>query len=173
MYQIIKIVKPCVFVCLLSALWGCSITGSSSPIDGGSPIVLFEPSKVPLTFGLTAVAKLNPDQNGRPSPLVLRVYQLSSDSLFKNADFYSLFDNDTQVLGRDLQKKQQMMIYPGDKKPGANMILDRKTRFIGVLGAFRDLDNAVATLIIPIDPEEPAPLCLRINAKSLVLDNNC
>jgi type VI secretion system protein VasD len=147
--------------------------GGNSSIGGGSPIVLFEPSKEPLSFAISSSPNQNPDQNGRASPLQLRIYQLADDTLFKNADFYSLFDKDTQILGRYLKKKEQMTIQPGQKNQPQPMILDRKTLFIGVLGAFQDLDNAVSTLLIPIDPDEPAPMCLRIEEKSLVIASTC
>ncbi len=121
-----------------------------------------------MSFAISSSPNQNPDQTGRPSPLEVRIYQLADETLFKNADFYSLFDKDTQVLGRDLKKKEQRMINPGHKSQPVSMILDRKTRFIGVLAAFQDLDNSVATLLVPINPEDPLPLCLRVEEKSLV-----
>lgn len=126
-----------------------------------------------MSFEILSSANQNPDQAGRPSPLQVRVYQLVNETLFKNADFYSLFDDDIKVLGADLKKKEQLTIHPGQKNAPQSMILDRKTRFIGVLAAFRDLDNSIPTLLISIDPEDPAPLCLLIEAKSLVLDPGC
>lgn len=169
--SVMKVVKYAINVCFLIMISACSSIVSSSP--DGSPIVLFEPSKELLAFSLTAVAKLNPDQNGRPSPLSVRVYQLSSDALFRNADFYKLLDDDAQVLNRDIQQKQQFMVYPGEQRSRVDIVISRKTRFIGIVGEFRDLDNAAATLLIPINPEEPRPLCLSIHEKALSSNHDC
>lgn len=170
MYSIIKKSLQC--ASLIAVLSACSLTGSG-PGDGGTDIVLFEASKDPLSFGLVAATNQNPDQNGRPSPLVVRIYQLADETLFNNAQFYHLLDNDSQILGRDLRKKQQMTIFPGDKNSSKPMVLDRKTRFIGVLAAFRDVDNATPTLIVAINPDDPLPLCLHIEEKSLVFKPTC
>lgn len=168
---IIKVAKHAINVCFVIMISSCSSIGSSS--EDGSQIVLFERSKELLAFSLTAVSKLNPDQNGRPSPLVIRIYQLSSDALFRNADFYKLLDDDAQVLNRDIQQKQQFMVYPGEKRSRTDMVISRKTRFIGIVGEFRDVDNAVATLLIPINPEKPMPLCLSIQEKTLSSTHDC
>lgn len=171
MYATIK--KIAVGLTTLLLLSGCSITGSDSNSGERSSIVLFEPSKSPLILSVFPSAKLNPNHNGRPSPLQLRIYQLSNDTLFKNTDFFQLLDNDTQVLANDLKKKKQMTVYPGQNVNQESIVLDRKTNYIGLLGDFRDSDRAVSTLLIAINPDEPAPLCINIKARALELNRSC
>ncbi len=45
---------------------------------------------------------VNPDYYGRPSPVVVKMYELRHDLTFNQADFRSLFDNPLQVPGADL-----------------------------------------------------------------------
>src|SRR5262245_7547709 len=58
--------------------------------------------KVKVKGAITAAADLNPDFHGRPSPVVLILFQLKSVDTFKNADFASLFDPKAPVLGADV-----------------------------------------------------------------------
>lgn len=97
-----------------------------------------EPTRVVLEF--EAAGDINPTSEGRPSPLYIRIYQLESYSIFRNADFFSLYDNDHQVLGKDLVGKQEVFLQPNEKRtvyfePGEN------TRMIGLLGMFIDYQN--------------------------------
>ena len=43
--------------------------------------------KVPMTIAASTDA--NPDATGRPSPVVLRVYQLKGDGAFSRAEFFA------------------------------------------------------------------------------------
>ena len=54
-----------------------------------------------MRLTLAATADSNPDATGRPSPVVVRVYQLKTDVAFKGAEFFALFDDDMKVLGPD------------------------------------------------------------------------
>ena len=47
---------------------------------------------------LSAASDVNPDATGRPSPIVVRVYQLRADAAFAAADFFALFDEEQQTL---------------------------------------------------------------------------
>src|SRR5690606_22086490 len=74
--------------CLLAAvLWGCA---------GGAPT----PAVVELE--VQPAADLNPDPNGRPSPVVMRLYHLASSTAFGSADFLQLYENESASLGPDL-----------------------------------------------------------------------
>jgi type VI secretion system protein VasD len=94
-----------------------------------------------LQATLQADTALNPDLNGRPSPLVVRLYELKSLSVFNNADFFNLFEQDVALLGDELQMRDEMAFQPGETK-----ILERDlrvdTRYLGLIGAYRDIENA-------------------------------
>ena len=48
-------------------------------------------TKVTASMSLRASADVNPNDTGRPSPVVVRVYQLRTDTLFAAADYNALF----------------------------------------------------------------------------------
>ena len=61
-------------------------------------------------------ATVNPDARKRPSPVVLRVYELKSNALFESADFVSLFEKDQAVLGAELVSREEVILQPNDVK---------------------------------------------------------
>jgi len=105
---------------------------------------------IQLNVSLQAVTDLNPDLKSRPSPIIVRVYELKSDATFNQADFFSLQNNDRATLTEDLLARDEFILRPGD-----NLKISRKAHpqigAVGVLAAFRDLPHATwrATFRLP------------------------
>ena len=55
-----------------------------------------------IDLALASQPNINPDHSGRPSPVIVKTFELRTDLNFKQADFQSLFDRPVQVLGADL-----------------------------------------------------------------------
>jgi type VI secretion system protein VasD len=95
-----------------------------------------------LHLSIAASADVNPDDQKRAAPIVVRLYELKSDSTFNAADFYSLYDKDKTVLADELIARNEYQLRPGERK-----VLQRRTdpatTTLGVLAAYRDLPNAV------------------------------
>ena len=94
-----------------------------------------------IEANIVAATDLNPDYNGRASPLVVRLYQLKSPVAFNNASFFALYDSDAAALGDDLQGKEEIELKPGDKLE-IERELEPQTRFVGLLAGYRDIENA-------------------------------
>ena len=99
---------------------------------------------------VTAAEDLNPDYQGRPSPVNIIVFQLVSADAFSSADFFSLFDPEAAVLGGDLLAKTQILLQPGESREWVAEFA-KETRFVGVIAAYRDIENAQwrATVALP------------------------
>ena len=108
------------------------------------------PKPVPAVATLSIVARpdANPDASGRPSPIVLRLYQLKADAAFVDSDFFPLFDDDKRALGADLVSREEMELAPGEAR-ALEVPFAPETRFIAVLGAYRDVGNARWRAIAP------------------------
>ncbi len=119
----------------------------------------------------TAYGKINPDGSGRSSPLVVRVYELSSTDAFKDADFFELYDDAPAVLGEDLLNSAELIVRPG-RGLTKKLRLHRKTTHIGIIGAFRDIENADWKLILDADPRDYENLDIRIKDRALSLDES-
>ena len=110
---------------------------------------------------ITAVADLNPDGNGRPSPVVVRVYELKTLSNFENADFYALYDEEAATLGADLVARDELEIRPGDERR-YERTADPTTHYLGVIAAFRDLENARWRASVKLGDEKRVSLQIKL-----------
>lgn len=108
------------------------------------------PPPVVLTVSLTASADVNPDSQGRPAPVVLRLYQLKDDAAFKDADVYTLLDKEQAALGGALAARQEFELAPSEHRT-LTLKPPPDVRFIGVIAAYRDIRNAQwrAELAVP------------------------
>ena len=106
-------------------LWGCASGPKPTPVD----------------LQLTGAATVNPDSRNRPSPVMVRVYELKTPAAFESADFFSLFDKDRETLAADMNTRDEFVLQPGQT---VSLKRDAKmdTRYIGVLVAYRDLERS-------------------------------
>jgi type VI secretion system protein VasD len=109
---------------------------------------------------------VNPDPGGRPSPVVVRVYQLRSPEVFKSAEFFAIYDSEVATLGQTLVRRDEFELEPGAKSDYGHEI-DPSTKYIGVLVAFRDLDNARWRSFVKLPDEKK--IYLRIDLDSLAV----
>jgi type VI secretion system protein VasD len=94
-----------------------------------------------LDANLIAADDVNKDTEGRSLPIVVRIYELRTSGGFHGADFYSLYDKETETLGADLLAREELNLRPGQQQR-----IERKTaadaQYLGVVGAFRNIDDA-------------------------------
>ncbi len=98
------------------------------------------PSLPQANLAIQSAQYLNPDVNGRPSPVEVTFYELSSASRFKHASYYSLSSNAGKVLGNDLIDVQTMEVRPGQTQK-VTQTLSPNTHYIGLTAAYRNLDQ--------------------------------
>jgi len=98
-----------------------------------------KPNKARMTF--VAQPIVNPDVKGRPSPIVVRVYQLKNNDKYAGADFFALFDDDQKVLGADMVGRDEVELIPGESRE-VQFAVSPDTKFVGVLAAYRDIRNS-------------------------------
>ena len=138
---------------LLIFLGMCLSTGCSKP-----------------TIGLVVASQsnVNPDHSGRPSPVVVKIYELRNDLTFKQADFHSLFDTPLQVLGADLIAANEIVFIPGE----ARRVLyqpNPSTTFVGVVAGFRQMDRALWRVIKPVDSKKATWVAMELNDASILV----
>ncbi|OSI14525.1 Uncharacterized protein conserved in bacteria [Neisseria zoodegmatis] len=90
---------------------------------------------------------VNPDLVGRPSPIRLDLYQLSSDGEFKKANYFELTNNAKENLGDKLIQQNQFMLHP-DTVTILPIKMDSHLKYLGVVASYRDLDNSQWQLIL-------------------------
>ena len=106
----------------------------------------------PSTDLIINVSKnVNPDTSDRPSPVVMKIFELSSRTIFDTQDFFSLYDTPEKLLGPDLLKKDELELQPNSVQK-YKMSLNRNTRYVGVVVAYRNIDQARWRAVIEVDP---------------------
>lgn len=117
-----------------------------------------------LDLVLSANERVNPDLQGRPSPVVLQLIELRHGVAFENADFFSLYDNAEQVLPKDWVSSEEVELRPGDRL-ALKLRVEPNSHFVGVLAAYRDLPHVQWRLLVPLTARQ-------LNRAELVLDQD-
>ncbi len=104
---------------------------------------------VPLEVTISAHEQVNPTEAGRPSPIVVRVFELSNSAEFLAADFFSLQDGGAALSGKDVVGSEEYILVPGEVR----VVRKRaalETRFLGVVAGYRDLEGSVWRAVVPL-----------------------
>lgn len=79
---------------------------------------------------IEATDRLNPDEEGRPLPTIVRIYQLANIGTMETATFEEIWQNDEETLGEAFLGKDEVWIYPDsrigrqfERNPDANFIV--------------------------------------------------
>ncbi|MFC4258048.1 type VI secretion system lipoprotein TssJ [Marinobacter lacisalsi] len=96
---------------------------------------------------------INPDASGRASPLVIRVYELRSVDTFRSAGFFDLYDEPDSVLNEDLLSMQEVLLRPELVEKLPTMTLHENTRYLGIVAAFQNIDEAEWKMILDAKPK--------------------
>ena len=123
----------------------------------------------PLTeVRINATDRINPDARDRASPVVVRLYELVVRDTFQNADFYELYDNPEKVLGDKLVSVREIVLKP-EQQWEKSLDLDGRTRYLGMLGAFRQIEKADWRVLERIDPDDGRPVDVVVDGIELKL----
>jgi type VI secretion system protein VasD len=88
-------------------------TCSSTPRLPTQPATCNLPQNIGLV--LRGSERLNPNDDGRSLPVVVRIYQLKSGARMEEAEFEGVWRHDREVLGEDILKMDEMYLYPNQR----------------------------------------------------------
>jgi type VI secretion system protein VasD len=146
--------------CLRLVTLACSITLAVGCGSG---------SRAPILQGAIKTAPTaNPDLSGRPSPVVIRTYELRAVGAFDSADFFSLFERESETLGSELVGREEYDLRPGETRPYKRQ-LQPDTKFFGVVAAFRDLENSRWRQAVPVPAKREVALTVGVEAQAVTL----
>lgn len=109
---------------------------------GGCAGGVREELPVPVQFSIHASTGVNPAASGRPSPVVVRFYELRNAANFLSADYFSLHQDEAVMLGDELVSRQEYVMAPGETRL-VRRRADLQTRHIGIAASFRNLEDSV------------------------------
>ncbi|MBX2809311.1 MAG: type VI secretion system lipoprotein TssJ [Cellvibrionaceae bacterium] len=120
-------IKYIIFIVFLLGISACAVTAKIwQPYDD---------------ITIEASTHANMDNNNRPSPIQIKIYELRSRSTFDNLDFDRAFYHAATLLSDQLLSEASYTIQPGELiKHRVN--LQKKAKFIAISASFIDIDNA-------------------------------
>ncbi len=141
--------RSLILLVLASLLSGCSFWGNDLAPQ--------------LVINIQAEANINPNVEGKPSPVEVRIYQLSDSQAFNQADFIQLYNDAQGVLKAELLIARQLAsVLPNESRKEV-IPLAAETKYIGVIAGFADYREAKNKVIYQ-------PVVLGSSAISIQLD---
>lgn len=107
--------------------------------------------QIKLDLAVNAGSAVNPDDQGRASPVLVRVYELKTESTFQGADYFSLDKNDKTVLTQDMLARDEFILRPGESKD-VERKLNPETTALGILVGYRNLGKATWRTVYKLPP---------------------
>ncbi|WP_417534273.1 type VI secretion system lipoprotein TssJ [Marinobacterium stanieri] len=135
--------KWVVLIFVVLHLAGCAsknpIEAILNPLDGIEEVLVDKGKPIKLEMYIDANTDINPDDSGQASPLEVRVYQFENINDFQRKDFFSLYQGASKPEG--LLDEQYLILLPGGNE-SISTDLNPRTRYIGVVAAYRDIDES-------------------------------
>lgn len=152
-------------VFLALTLSGCGLFETKPPVT--EIVIAPAPQNASLDVITIASPLVNPSPSGEPSPIVLRLYQLSAETAFVNASFRDLWENDEATLGPTLLGKVEIYLEPGGvERIKANLI--EGTTIVAFVAGFRQFDKAKWRAMLPMQGE--SQFKMKADLKTLSID---
>ena len=130
---------------IILVLTGCS-TGRNIA-DGGRKFLDFDTL---VELQISADESLNLDHDGRPSPLVIRVFKLADARQFQREDFLSLYQQAESRLGNDYMGSVRLKeLAPGEARL-ESIPLSEDVNFLGIMAEYSRYDQTRNMLVLPI-----------------------
>ena len=148
------------FQSLLIGLLSITLLGLLSACAGA-------PKREGLDMQVNATADVNPDMQGRPSPIILHILELNSTEQFNRLDYMSLTQPSGAALGAELLGKNQVILQPGESK-ALPMELNPLTTAIGLVAGYRDIDNAAWRKSVTITQGDTKGITITLEQQQIV-----
>lgn len=132
-----RIMKTLLASLLIISLMGCGIAQSVSETAVEITDSVFKWNVRTLHLDLKARAELNTDDDGRSSPVVIRIYQLKDADNFNAASYQELVDNDSEILQESLIESKEVVLKP-DTSISIDTPFDKKADAVGVIALFKE-----------------------------------
>jgi len=104
-----------------------------------------------LELELKVSSTVNPDSDGRTSPVVLNLLFLKDNRQFEQEDFIALLESPEDRLGKDLIEKIRLKEFIPSENRGVTYVIPEGVNYVGVIAEFIQYQDAQGKLILPIE----------------------
>lgn len=117
---------------------------------------------------VTSARDVNPDSQGRPAPVVVRVYGLAAKDSFALAAPIQLLQQDAKTMGADMLDRHELVLAPGDQK-FVTLPANEKVNFVGVTAAYRGIDKAKWREVVAVPATGTVVLDVTVGANGVTV----
>ncbi|WP_231758728.1 type VI secretion system lipoprotein TssJ [Microbulbifer elongatus] len=103
-----------------------------------------------VALNLDVQSDVNPDSDGRASPVVVRVFMLADDRQFSREEFLNLYENAESRLGKDLIDTVILKEFAPGEQRIEELPLTPDVKYVGLLAEFVQYQRADALMLLPI-----------------------
>jgi type VI secretion system protein VasD len=151
---------------ILGALAAIGLSGLVAACGSSPP----PPPPTVVSLNFAAAPDVNPDGSGRPSPIIIRYYQLGATSAFDGADYFQLRDKEAALLGPALIDRQDLALTPGATQD-VKLQPKPEAKFIGVVASYRDIDHAGWRAEVAIPPNKTTMVKVQVDKSKLSISS--
>lgn len=142
---------------VVSLLFSLSLIGGCGSMQKSSP--------TRIDLEITGSERLNPDLSGRPSPIVVRLYELKNPVAFEHAEFFALYQQPQETLSLDLVAQEELELRPGEQH--RLNLTTREGGYLAVLAAYRNLPEADWRVVVPLNTGQRNAVSLHLDELSI------
>lgn len=121
-----------------------------------------------LKLEITSSKDINPDEQGKPSPVFIRLYELTGAQAFEKASFIDLYERDEEILGDTFIAKQELKHIVPDQVRSERFVLSKGTRYVALFAEFYRYSDAKAKVVFEVTESNLVRNVVKIN----VTDNS-
>ncbi|CAH1650696.1 hypothetical protein CHELA1G11_14093 [Hyphomicrobiales bacterium] len=145
--------------CIVTCLSSIALTGCASHTPARAAM---------LDATIVAGPSVNPDGDGRASPVVVEIFELSSLTPFQDANFDSLYVKGKQTLGDSLLATHSTVVSPGARKAVTSR-LAAQTNALGVIAGFAHFDGLQWRGSFQTQPGKDAKVAIAIDRSGIMV----
>lgn len=145
------VTKSIMVLALLGALSACSLLKSNKGEE--------------VELQINVAEQVNPDELGRSSPVVIRLYELKKNVAIEGLEFFSVYDQTEADFKTAVISMKEFQVNPGQLLQ-QTVLTDAATSHLMLVAAFKDIDNSQWKVIHDLD--ESDELALAIEGKAIV-----
>lgn len=139
MLRYIKSIHIILVTMLAIVLSACSFTRETLDLD------------TDLTLEFTISSDINPDSDGRSSPVVVNLLYLRDNRQFEQEQLISLLESPEDRLGKDLIETIRLKEFIPAEKREVVYVLPEGVNYVGIVAEFIQYQDAEGTLVLPIE----------------------
>lgn len=145
------VTKSIMVLVLLGAISACSLLKSNKGEE--------------VELQINVAEQVNPDELGRSSPVVIRLYELKKNVAIEGLEFFSVYDQTEADFKASVISMKEFQVNPGQLLQQM-VVTDVSTTHLMLVAAFKDIDNSQWKVIHDLD--ETHELVLTIEGKAIV-----